>query len=82
MDPDNWEEMQLPPKSVVSIHEVIRQKNGDSIERTVASYFGGQKAFTVGFEGGEHYDESRFAAELAEKLDIEHFVHIIPPEEY
>ena len=41
MDPDNWEEMQLPPKNVVSIHEVIRKKNGDSIERTVASYFGG-----------------------------------------
>ena len=41
MDPDNWEEMQLPPKNVVSIHEVIRPKKGDSIERTVASYFGG-----------------------------------------
>lgn len=41
-DPDNWEEMQLPPKYVVSIHEVIRHKNGDSVERTVASYFGGE----------------------------------------
>ena len=40
-DPDNWEEMQRPPKNVVSIHEVIRTKNGDGIERTVASYFGG-----------------------------------------
>ena len=42
MDPDNWEEMQRPPKNVVSIHEVIRHKQGDSIERTVASYFGGE----------------------------------------
>ena len=39
-DPDSWEEMQLPPKNVVSIHEVIRHKQGDSVERTVASYFG------------------------------------------
>ena len=41
MDPENWEEMQRPPKNVVSIHEVIRHKSGDSIERSVASYFGG-----------------------------------------
>ena len=40
-DPDSWEEMQLPPKYVVSIHEVIRPARGDSVERTVASYFGG-----------------------------------------
>ena len=40
-DPENWEEMQKPPKNVISIHEVIRQKKGDSVERTVASYFGG-----------------------------------------
>ena len=39
-DPDNWEEMQKPAKNVVSIHEVIRHKTGDSIERTVSSYFG------------------------------------------
>ena len=41
-DPDNWEEMQKPPKNVVSIHEVIRNKQGEGIERTVASYFGGE----------------------------------------
>ena len=41
-DPDSWEEMQLPPKNVVSIHEVIRPRRGDSVERTVASYFGGE----------------------------------------
>ena len=39
-DPDNWEEMQKPAKNVVSIHEVIRRRTGDSIERTVSSYFG------------------------------------------
>ena len=39
-DPDSWEEMQKPAKNVVSIHEVIRHKEGDSVERTVASYFG------------------------------------------
>ena len=48
----------------------------------VASYFGGQKAFTVGFDNGEHYDESRYAADLAKKLGIDHTVHIISEEEY
>lgn len=48
----------------------------------VASYFGGQKAFTVGFEGGAHYDESAYAAELAGELGIEHYVHRISEEEY
>ena len=36
----NWEEMQKAAKNVVSIHEVIRRRTGDSIERTVSSYFG------------------------------------------
>ena len=27
-DPDTWEEMQLPPKYVVSLHEVIRNRTG------------------------------------------------------
>lgn len=48
----------------------------------VASYFGGQKAFTVGFDNGGHYDESRYAADLAEAIGIEHFTHIIGEEEY
>ncbi len=48
----------------------------------VASYFGGQKAFTVGFDNGEHYDESRFAADLARAIGIDHTVHIIGEEEY
>ena len=42
-DPDSWEEMQLPPKNVVSIHEVIRNRSGEGVERTVASYFGGEE---------------------------------------
>lgn len=48
----------------------------------VASYFGGQKAFTVGFDNGQHYNESNFAAELAKEVGIEHHVHLIGEEEY
>lgn len=48
----------------------------------VASYFGGQKAFTVGFDNGEHYNESHYAADLAREVGIEHHVHIIGEEEY
>ncbi len=48
----------------------------------VASYFKGQKAFTVGFDNGQHYNESNFAAELAKEVGIEHFVHIIKEDEY
>ena len=48
----------------------------------VASYFGGQKAFTVGFDNGEHYNETSFAAELAKEVGIEHHRHLITPEEY
>ena len=48
----------------------------------VASYFAGQKAFTVGFDNGEHYNESTYAAELAEAVGIEHYTHIITEQEY
>ena len=48
----------------------------------VASYFGGQKAFTVGFDNGGHYDESHYAAHLAKTVGIDHTVHIIGEEEY
>ena len=48
----------------------------------VASYFGGQKAFTVGFDNGRHYNESTYAAELAKELGIEHYTHLITEEEY
>lgn len=48
----------------------------------VASYFAGQKAFTVGFDNGEHYNETSFAAELAKEVGIEHHRHLITPEEY
>ena len=41
-DPDSWEEMQKDAKHVVSIHEVIRTKKGEGVERTVASYFGNE----------------------------------------
>ena len=48
----------------------------------VASYFGGQKAFTVGFDNGEHYNESIFASHTAEAIGVEHFTHLITEEEY
>lgn len=48
----------------------------------VASYFAGQKAFTVGFDNGQHYNESSYAAELAGKVGITHFTHLISEEEY
>lgn len=48
----------------------------------VASYFGGQKAFTVGFDNGQHYNESSYAAELAKEVGIEHHIHLIGEEEY
>ena len=48
----------------------------------VASYFGGQKAFTVGFDNGQHYNESNYAAELAAEVGIEHHVHLISEQEY
>ncbi len=48
----------------------------------VASYFAGQKAFTVGFDNGTHYNESSYAASLAKHVGIEHYTHIISSEEY
>ena len=48
----------------------------------VASYFGGQKAFTVGFDNGQHYDETAFASELAKAVGIDHYSHIISEGEY
>ena len=48
----------------------------------VASYFGGQKAFTVGFDNGQHYNETAFAADLAKAVGIEHHSHIISEDEY
>ncbi len=48
----------------------------------VASYFGGQKAFTVGFDNGEHYNESTYAADLAKAVGIDHYVHLISEDEY
>ena len=48
----------------------------------VASYFSGQKTFTVGFGGGSHYSEIGFAEELAKEIGTEHHSHVITPEEY
>ena len=48
----------------------------------VASYFGGQKAFTVSFDNGSHYNECQYAAELAQEIGIDHYTHLIGEEEY
>ena len=48
----------------------------------VASYFAGQKAFTVGFDNGSHYNESEYASALAQYVGIRHYTHIISDEEY
>lgn len=48
----------------------------------VASYFAGQKAFTVGFDNGSHYNECEYAATLAKEVGIQHYTHIISDEEY
>ncbi len=48
----------------------------------VASYFKGQKAFTVGFDNGDHYNESTYAADLAKTVGIDHYVHLISEQEY
>jgi asparagine synthase (glutamine-hydrolysing) len=48
----------------------------------VASYFKGQKTFTVGFGSDEKYNEIGYAKELSQKIGVEHHCHVITPEEY
>lgn len=48
----------------------------------VASYFSGQKTFTVGFSGGGQYSEIGYAEELAGEIGTDHHSHVITPEEY
>ena len=48
----------------------------------VASYFEGQKTFTVGFDFGEKYNEITWAKELSEKINVEHFDKLISSEEF
>ncbi len=48
----------------------------------VASYFAGQKTFTVGFGTDEKYNEIGYAKDLSEKVGVEHHCHVITPEEY
>ena len=48
----------------------------------VASYFGGQKAFTVGFGEDERYNEISWAKGVAEEKGLEHYTHIITPDEF
>lgn len=48
----------------------------------VASYFEGQKAFTVGFDFGKKYNEISWAQNLAEKINVNHYSKIITSEEF
>lgn len=48
----------------------------------VSSYFEGQKAFTVGFDFGEKYNEITWAQNLSKKIGINHYHKIISSEEF
>ena len=48
----------------------------------VASYFEGQKTFTVGFDFGEKYNEIDWAKSLSEKIGVEHHEKLISSEEF
>ena len=48
----------------------------------VSSYFAGQKAFTVGFDFGEKYNEVTWAQNLSKKIGINHYYKIISSEEF
>lgn len=48
----------------------------------VSSYFPGQKAFTVGFDFGQKYNEITWAQNLAKKVGINHYYKTIKSEEF
>ena len=48
----------------------------------VSSYFSGQKAFTVGFDFGQKYNEMTWAQNLSKKIGINHYGKIISSEEF
>ena len=48
----------------------------------VATYFSGQKAFTVGFGEDEKYNEIGYAKDLSARVGLEHHYKKITPEEY
>ncbi len=48
----------------------------------VSSYFEGQKAFTVGFDFGEKYNEVTWAQNLSKKIGINHHYKMISSEEF
>ena len=48
----------------------------------VASYFKGQKTFTVGFGTDKKYNEIGYAQDFSRKVGVENHSHVISPEEY
>ena len=48
----------------------------------VATFFEGQKTFTVGFDFGEKYNEITWAQALSQKIGVEHHAKFISSEEF
>lgn len=48
----------------------------------VASYFSGQKAFTVGFGEAEQYNEISWAEGVAKEKQLDHYTHLISADEF
>ena len=48
----------------------------------VASYFSGQKAFTVGFGEDERYNETSWAEGVAKEKQLDHYKHLITADEF
>ena len=48
----------------------------------VASYFSGQKAFTVGFGEAERYNEISWAEGVAKEKELDHYTHLITADEF
>ncbi|MDU7338409.1 MAG: asparagine synthase (glutamine-hydrolyzing) [Clostridium sp.] len=48
----------------------------------VATYFPGQKTFTVGFDFGEKYNEIDWAESLSKEINVEHHKKLITSEEF
>lgn len=48
----------------------------------VSTYFPGQKAFTVGFDFGEKYNEISWARNLSDIVGINHYAKVITSEEF
>lgn len=74
-------------KNSVDAHKVSDVETGCFLSSGVDSsyvstYFEGQKAFTVGFDFGEKYNEISWAKNLSEKIKVDHHYKVISSEEF